>query len=144
MRTIEIGSKVLGYLQRTISYGLSVQWKGSGLIMHCDAAFAPQGRHSHGGWLVSYGGAPIVWRSGKQSMIALSTAESELMLMLDGAVAMKGVEAILTDIGEQVPEKIIASDSTSAFSISGGACSWRTRHQVRAVLFPGDTSKSWR
>ena len=60
LQTIEIGNKVLRYLQSTISYGLSVQWKGLGLTMHCDAAFAPQGMHSHGGWLVSYGGAPIV------------------------------------------------------------------------------------
>ena len=67
-------------------------------------------------------------RSGKQGMIALSTAESELMSMLDGAVAMKGVDVILTDIGEQTSEKVIASDSTSALSISGGSCPWRTRH----------------
>ena len=43
-----------------------------------------------------------MWRSGRQSTVSLSTAESELLSMLDGAVAAKGVEAILTDISEAV------------------------------------------
>ena len=55
-------------------------------------------------------------------MITLSTAES------DGTIAMKGIEAILGNPGETIEQKIIASDSTAALSISSGASSWRTRH----------------
>ena len=33
-----------------------VQWKDQGLVMFCDAAFAPQRARSHGGWVVTYGG----------------------------------------------------------------------------------------
>eukprot|EP00439_Symbiodinium_sp_Y106_P026580 s3624_g3.t1 len=127
-QTIAIGAKVLGYLQRTMDYGLVIKWSNKGLTMFCDAAFAPQGAHSHSGWLVTYGGVPIVWRSGRQTMITLSTAESELLSLLDGAVATKGVEAILADIGEVVEDRELASDSTSALSISSGSSSWRTRH----------------
>ena len=82
--------------------------------MFCDAAFAPQGKHSHGGWLVKFGGVPLVWRSSRQTMVTLSTAESEVISMLDGAVAAKGVEAILSDISEQIKDRVICSDSTSA------------------------------
>ena len=41
---------------------------------------------------------------------------------------MKGVEALLVDMGILVEEKQIASDGVSALSISSGSSSWRTRH----------------
>ena len=127
-QAVAIGSKVLGYLRRTIEYGMTIKWNGEGLVMYSDAAYAPQGGRSHGGWLVTYGGVPLVWRSSRQSMITLSTAEAELLALLDGAVAVKGIEAILNDAGEVVEQRKLASDSTSALSISAGGSSWRTRH----------------
>ncbi|CAE7947469.1 unnamed protein product [Symbiodinium sp. KB8] len=127
-QTIDIGIKSLGYLQRTMGYQLKVKWSEKPLVMFCDAAYAPQSSRSHGGWLVTYGGVPIVWRSGKQQMITLSTAEAELLAMIDGAIAMKGVESLLSDIGQAVHERYIESDSMAALSISSGSSSWRTRH----------------
>ena len=151
-QVLKIAQKVFGYLQRTVDYGLIVQWQEKGLVMFCDAAFAPQGSKSHGGWVVSYGGVPIAWRSGRQTMVTLSTAESELLSMLDGAIAMKGVETILVDADEMISIRTIMSDSTSARSISTGSSSWRTRHlrikaswlselshgMFSAVHFPGE------
>ena len=128
LQVIEIGMKTLGYLQRTSKYQLKIRWEQNSLVMFCDAAYAPQSARSHGGWLVVYGGSPIMWRSGKQSMITLSTAEAELLAIIDGAIALKGVEALLMDMGICVEEKQIASDSTAALSISTGSSSWRTRH----------------
>ena len=127
-QAIQTGIKAIGYLLKTIKYGLKVRWANTGLVMFCDAAYAPQGGRSHGGWVVMFGGVPIVWRSGRQPMITLSTAEAELLSMIDGAVAMKGVEALLLDVGETVENKEIASDSMAALSISSGSTSWRTRH----------------
>ncbi|CAE7838982.1 unnamed protein product [Symbiodinium sp. CCMP2592] len=91
-----LAQRVLGYLQRTIHVNLEEEWANTGLVMYCDAAYAPQSACSHGGWLVVYGGVPLLWRSRRQQMITLSTAESELLPIIDGAIAMKGVEAILT------------------------------------------------
>ncbi|CAE7365496.1 unnamed protein product [Symbiodinium microadriaticum] len=119
-QVLEIGAKVLGYLQRTIDYGLVVAWEDKDLVMFCDAAYAPQGARSHSGWLVTFGGVPISWRSSRQSMITLSTAEAELLAMLDGAVATKGIEAILADVGVYVQSRTIASDSMAALSITSG------------------------
>ena len=127
-QVIEIGMKVLGYLQRTSRFQLRIRWEQNSLVMFCDAAYAPQNARSHGGWLVTYGGSPIMWRSGKQTMITLSTAEAELLAIIDGAIAIKGVEALLVDMGMFVDEKQIASDSTAALSITTGSSSWRTRH----------------
>jgi len=61
-------------------------------------------------------------------MVTLSTAEAELLAIIDGSIAMKGVEALLLDMDIHVEEKQIASDSTAALSISTGSSSWRTRH----------------
>ncbi|CAE7020194.1 unnamed protein product, partial [Symbiodinium microadriaticum] len=127
-QAVAISGKVFGYLRRTIEYGMTIKWNGEGLVMYSDAAYAPQGGRSHGGWLVTYGGVPLAWRSSRQSMITLSTAEAELLALLDGAVAVKGIEAILNDAGEAVEWRKLASDSTSALSISAGGSSWRTRH----------------
>eukprot|EP00439_Symbiodinium_sp_Y106_P003580 s4711_g1.t1 len=127
-QVVAIGLKALGYLQRTMGYGLKVTWSNKDLVMFCDAAYAPQSARSHGGWVVTYGGVPVVWRSGRQQMMTLSTAEAELLSMIDGAVAMKGVESLLMDLGECVAEREIATDSMAALSISSGSSSWRTRH----------------
>ena len=129
-QAIEIGMKTLGYVQRTsnFKFQLRVKATSSSLMMFCDAAFAPQGGKSHSGWVVTYAGTPIMWRSGRQQMVTLSTAEAELLAMIDGGIAMKGIEALLGDMNVSVEEKVIASDSTAALSITGGSSSWRTRH----------------
>ena len=69
-----------------------------------------------------------MWRSGRQTVISLSTAESELIALLDGAVATLGVEALLQDVGMQISTRIVNTDSTSALAISTGTGGWRTRH----------------
>ncbi|CAE7413169.1 unnamed protein product [Symbiodinium sp. CCMP2592] len=115
-QVLQIGLKTLGYLQRTMDYALVIKWEEKGLVMYCDAAYAPQGLPSHGGWEreAEY----------DHALYGRSRAVGDARW----PVAMKGVEAILSDAGEQVTFRQIASDSTSALSISGGTSSWRTRH----------------
>ena len=132
-RVLEVGYKALGYLKRTANYKLRVAWIDSPLTMFCDAAYAPQSERTHGGWMVEFSSVPVVWRSGRQALITLSTAESELLAMTDGAIALKGVECLLADLGFQIGAREIASDSLAALGISSGASSWRTRHlRIRA------------
>ena len=115
-RVIAIGYKALGYLQRTQTRRLTIAYDGTDLSLFCDAAYAPES------------GRAIVWRSGRQSVISLSTAESELIALLDGAVATLGVEALLQDVGVEVSSRTIYTDSTSALAITSGNGGWRTRH----------------
>ncbi|CAE7562101.1 ycf43, partial [Symbiodinium sp. CCMP2456] len=103
--TVRDAQQALGYLQRTINYSMVVKWSPTGLVMFSDASYAPQGSRSHGGWVVTYGGVPIAWRSSRQSMITLSTAEAELLALLDGAVAAKSTEAMIADVGEHVESR---------------------------------------
>ncbi|CAE7219835.1 unnamed protein product, partial [Symbiodinium sp. KB8] len=132
IQVINIGIKVLGYLQRTSRFQLRIRAKDNSLVMYSDAAFAPQGGRSHGGWLVTYAGAPIMWRSGRQQMITLSTAEAELLAVIDGAIATKGIESLLGDMGIFVEEKKIASDSMAALAITGAGL--KVDYDVAGVL----------
>ncbi|CAE7567435.1 hypothetical protein AK812_SmicGene3199 [Symbiodinium microadriaticum] len=111
---LTLAMRYLGDIESNLpGFQLRIRWEQNSLVMFCDAAYAPQNARSHGGWLVTYGGSPIMWRSGKQTMITLSTAEAELLAIIDGAIAIKGVEALLVDMGMFVDEKQIASDSTA-------------------------------
>ncbi|OLP94859.1 hypothetical protein AK812_SmicGene23091 [Symbiodinium microadriaticum] len=61
------------------------------------------------------------------------TDVAELLALTDGAIALKGVECLLADLGEQVTARELATDSSAAMGISQGASSWRTRHlRIRA------------
>ncbi|CAE7252251.1 RE1 [Symbiodinium sp. CCMP2592] len=94
-----------------------------------DASFGPSSGRSHQGLLVCWAGAPLHWESGRQTLTALSTAESELISYVCVVQAAEAVEAL---IGEIFPEPLTRSlfgDNSSAISIvSGPPTSWRSRH----------------
>eukprot|EP00439_Symbiodinium_sp_Y106_P053662 s488_g7.t1 len=69
-----------------------------------------------------------MWRSSRQSVVTLSTAEAELAASVEGALALASVEALLHDLGFEQEQGVLMTDSQSALSIQKGSCSWRTRH----------------
>ena len=127
-RCIEIGRKVLRYLNATKDIKMMIKDKEECLTLFPDAAFAPSSNRSQTGWAIYWRGTPLAWRSGRQGTIALSTAEAELQAILDGAIGMMGLEAMLCDVKIDPAPKTVASDSTSALAIGSGTGSWRTRH----------------
>ena len=132
-KAIELGTKVMRYLNQTVEYRLRMAASEQSLAMVSDSSFSPDGERSHTGWVILMNGAPILWRSGRQTIMSLSTAEAELNAMLEGGVALLSTKALLMDMGIYFTEKSLISDSTSALSISEGSCSWRTRHlRIRA------------
>ncbi|OLQ14296.1 Retrovirus-related Pol polyprotein from transposon TNT 1-94 [Symbiodinium microadriaticum] len=116
------------YLNKTSAYALKVKAEDNAIRLFPDAAFAPSGAKSHSGFLVMWGNTPIVWRSARQATVALSTAESELNAILEGGIAVLGLESMLYDLNIHVEERVVLSDSMSALTISSGTGSWRTRH----------------
>ena len=137
-RAIEVGAKVLSYLQRTIGRQLIYEGRSPYLSGFVDASFAPDANRSHTGWLILLGGNAVAWRSSRQSCISLSTAEAELEAAVEGLVAIQGIQALLQDIGVDVFQMRMHSDSTSALAIAHGSCSWRTRHLRLKSAWIGD------
>ena len=128
---VETAPQVAGYLKRTAGEGLlykEEKEKEPTIRVFTDASFSPEGEESHGCFVVMLNDCLLFWRSGRQSTITLSTAESDLNEIVEG---MNGGEAVAVIISAlcQVVHKEVWTDSQSAAAISaneGG--SWRTRH----------------
>eukprot|EP00439_Symbiodinium_sp_Y106_P079760 s160_g18.t1 len=127
-RSSAIARKCLGFLQRTADYFLKVIAYDDELASWSDASFAPEGSKSHSGWVVTAGSAPIMWRSSRQPVVTLSTAEAELASSVEGALALLSMRALFDDIGVKIDKGILKLDSQAALAIQGGSSSWRTRH----------------
>ena len=95
--------RICRYLLKTKSKGLVLRPdKSRGLECHVDADFAgtwtnttshdPLSCHSRTGFVISYAGCPILWKSSTQSLIALSTTEAEYIAL---SSALREVIAII-------------------------------------------------
>ncbi|CAE7373607.1 GIP [Symbiodinium sp. CCMP2592] len=110
-RAVEVGTKMIRYLYGTKTWRMAFRKGDNTLTMFPDAAFAPESERSHTGWLVVWGKNPIAWRSSRQPTIALSTAEAELTAILEGAVALLGIETLLVDLSEEIEvRRIVCTD----------------------------------
>ena len=130
-QVMQIYQQAVGYLRRTLGEGLLFRCdQGSEvqLQVFSDASFAPDDGRSHGCFIVKINEAPILWRSGRQGMMAMSTAECELMELIDAVAAGESVAVVL---GELVKDfsKVGWCDNMATLAIivnEGG--NWRTRH----------------
>ena len=132
------------YLATTLDFGLVFENSSDcrHLNVYTDSSF---GDESHGCVLVMFGEALLLWRSSRQGVVSVSTAESELIEVMNGACSGDAVRVVLE---EALNQRIIAtsfSDSTSALSvITSDTGTWRTRHlrkragALRARVVAGD------
>ena len=133
----EIYQQVIGYLLRTSNEGLSFKSSPGDapvLEVFTDASFAPDGRESHGSFVVEFLGCPIFWRSGKQSFVTLSTAEAEMMEVIEGMVAGESVLVMASEIFKGVARKVWTDSQSAQATLCLESGSWRTRHlRIRAT-----------
>ena len=97
------------YLLSTKTQGLILHPdKSRGLECHVDADFAgtwtkhssmdPLSCHSRTGFVISYAGCPILWKSKVQSLIALSTTEAEYIALSSALRDVIGIIHLLEDL----------------------------------------------
>ena len=95
--------RICRYILRTKDKGLLLKPdRTKGLECHVDADWAgswthhsnhdPMSTHSRTGFVISYAGCPILWKSKLQSIIALSTAEAEYIAL---STALREVISII-------------------------------------------------
>ncbi|UYV80744.1 hypothetical protein LAZ67_19001583 [Cordylochernes scorpioides] len=79
----EAGKRVLRYLKSTKDFGITKRSTGKPLIAFSDASWASDivDRKGVSGHLIILAGAPLIWRSTKQTVTALSTMESEYIAL---------------------------------------------------------------
>ncbi|KAL2022214.1 hypothetical protein VTK56DRAFT_5824 [Thermocarpiscus australiensis] len=114
---------LLRYLKGIIDYGLEFGGRDltiADLLMvtFADASLADRlpSRHSTGGHAVFVAGAPVIWKTKKQTFVALSTTEAEFANLTPAALSAKWVAGILEECGAPQPKPtILFADSLNAY-----------------------------
>ena len=131
----KVGLRVLAYLANTKTLRLTLVPDKDDLELQVftDASFAPYGERSISGITVQLGNQSVFWKSRRQSLVSLSTAECELIAACEGVVLAQSVQALaeeLYSIGLKVTLRV---DNVAAITLAEGGGSQRTRHlRVRA------------
>ena len=100
-----------------------------------DSSHGPASGRSHQGFIVQWAGVPISWESSRQSLVSLSTAESELIAVVSGAQMGDAVAALVSEILGFEPDVQLLGDNQACIAIvSGPPTSWQSRHlRLRAA-----------
>ena len=105
--------RVLGYLYRTRELGLRYEANRAPLAGMTDSDWAV--KHSTSGFVFMYNSAAISWGSKKQSSVALSSCEAELMAASLAATEAVHLKKFLSELGLDGGEPIALScDNTAA------------------------------
>ena len=126
-----IGERVLDYLAATIGYRLTFQPREDNMDIHVytDSSFAPSSGRSHGAAAVFLRDAPLSWRSARQPLVTLSTAESELIEAVEGALLGLSTLGLVEELTGRKPLIKVHIDNQAALALATGSSgSWRTRH----------------
>ncbi|KAL2015882.1 hypothetical protein VTK56DRAFT_4657 [Thermocarpiscus australiensis] len=120
---LELMKHLFRYLRGTIDYGL--EFGGTDLTIEdlklmafADASFADRlpTRHPTGGHVVFVAGGPVLWKTKKQSFVAMSTTEAEFANLTPTAYSAKWVAKILTELGAPQPvPRVLFTDSKNAY-----------------------------
>ena len=136
-RSIQIGTRLLSYLQRTMGVALEIKPSSGGFEAWSDCSYAPSGCRSHSGMAITWNKAVIGWRSGRQPFTCLSTAEGELVAAIETLVLAMSLKAIVDEFGVSIADMTLCIDNRAALSLAtpGTSASWRTRHlRIRSAF----------
>jgi len=112
---IQASNQLTGYLSTTANDGLKFEVEEGEnpiLTVSTDASFAPDSEESHGFFVVLLGSSPVFKRSGRQGFVTLSTAEAELIEIIEGMVAGESIHVILQELFPDVP-KVLKTDNVN-------------------------------
>ena len=139
----KLGLRILAYLANTKDFRLNLRPEGGkDLEVFTDASFAPFSDRSISGIVVQMMGRCVFWKSRRQTLVSLSTAESELIAACEGVVLGQSVEALITELLNRDIQKELRVDNVAAITLAEGGGSQRTRHlRVRANFLKEMTEK---
>ena len=105
------------------------------VVVYTDASFSPYGGHSVSGILIQFRGRNVLWKAKRQSIVCLSTAESELVAACEGTVLGQSTESLIAELADSLSPMQLLVDNLAAVVLAEGGGSGRTRHlRVRACF----------
>ena len=93
-----------------------------------DAGYAGSDTRAQSGLVISFGGSIIVWRSSRQTVSTLSTAEAELNAATLAWQICEGVRLLISDLGIQIPKVRLLIDTKAALTTAKCGATRRTRY----------------
>lgn len=125
--------RILRYVSGTLSYGLWYSSKADGILKgftDSDWAGELDGRKSTSGYVFNIGSAAITWKSKKQEVVALSSAEAEYVAASSAICEALWLKRMLGDLKMNQDGAVkIHCDSKSAIAMSKNpAFHGRTKH----------------
>ncbi|KAD6119214.1 hypothetical protein E3N88_10485 [Mikania micrantha] len=125
--------RVLRYLKATPGQGILLPKEGdTRLVAYSDADWlgCQTTRRSRTGYLLLLGGAPISWKSKKQSLVSRSSAEAEYRAMATAVCEVLWVRSLLTELNEcQSGSTTVLCDNQAAKHIANNPVFHeRTKH----------------
>jgi hypothetical protein len=110
--------RTMRYLNGTKDIGLKYNVaKCDEIIMYTDASYNNDAKgRGQNGYIITYAGSAIMWKSKRQTVTALSTTEAELDACTQGVVMLQQIESIAHEIGMKLKTPIVYTDSSSLIS----------------------------
>ncbi|CAE7265360.1 unnamed protein product [Symbiodinium microadriaticum] len=93
-----------------------------------DASFAPYSEKSISGIVVQLAGRCVFWKSRRQSIVSLSTAECLLIAACEGVVLAQSIQALASELLNVQSKIVLKVDNVAAITLAEGGGSQRTRH----------------
>ena len=133
---LDAAKRVLMYLSRHRSVGLRYETPGQNPVMgFSDSDWAT--KHSTGGYVFIYNQAAISWSSKKQTSVALSSCEAEIMAASEAAKEAVYLRALFAELGEtQAAPTPVHVDNKAAIDLAyNPEHHARTKHIDRRHFF---------
>jgi hypothetical protein len=134
---------IIRYLKGTRDKGIYVNISDRlNLETYCDADFCGlfgsedardrNSARSRGGYIISFGGVPLIWKSFLISRICLSTLESEYCTLSKTMVQVIALENLIRDIldGLQLNQNATSTMSSCVFEDNNGALLLATKQRI--------------
>ena len=117
----KVGLRILSYLANTKGYRLSLVPSGSSeLSVFSDASFAPFGERSVSGIVILLNGRCVLWKSRRQSLMSLSTAECELIAACEAVTLAQSLESLVAELHKHGIMKVLRVDNVAAITLAEG------------------------
>ena len=140
-----MAARILRYIKGTLDYAISFTGSARQPIQaYADADYAGDNdRKSQSGYIFMFAGGPLAWNSKKQSCVAISTAESEIVAASACAQEALWFTSLLTELGMAPSQPIVIhEDNAGAIVLAETSVTGkRTKHIDVRYHFINDAVK---